>query len=396
MLEFAHLLSLLSLVHGIVLGGILFFISSEKKPTRYLGIFLCSWGFSFVPNVLRDFGIFDQYPSLIFLPIRFYFLSFPILYLYVKRIVLGARFIENKLHFLPGLVEFVIFAGLCIFIAPENKLSIQNSEAFWKFEIIYHVVVSVYVLCYLMLIFKLIAQNKVYVEDYYSDLGSKLLKWIKALNFGFTFLTIESITVLLIYLFGIDQRWENSFEVSIVIFTVENCCYWLLMYWALFFSYRQYGNQLDILPVAVVQGAIYGEISSILVKSLNEDTSLEELSEEDKLEYGNIYRRLVLILEKSKCYTDPELTIANLAQQVEVHHRKLSKVINFKANCNFNLFINRYRVEEAKRIMADPERARLITLETVGQEVGFKSRSSIYTAFKRIEGKTPAKFIFKP
>jgi AraC-like DNA-binding protein len=52
-------------------------------------------------------------------------------------------------------------------------------------------------------------------------------------------------------------------------------------------------------------------------------------------------------------------------------------------------FINRYRVKEAQRLMEKPT-MRHLTVEEIGYEAGFRSRSGFYGAFKRETGHSPA------
>ncbi len=391
MLDFAILLSFLTLSHGLVLGGVLFFLASKQKPTKYLGLFLITWGFSFLPNMLSDFGILETNPFLIFLPVRFYFLSFPLLYLYAQEVI-GRKEQRILPHLIPGIIEFVVFLGLFLLIPSDVKVEIQESEFYYKIDFPYHLIANVFVLYYLIKTLRLIAENALLVVNYYSSLESKLLKWFKFLCFGFIVITIFNMLILGMYFIATMFDFIISIDTSLILYVSQHITFWILMYWTVFFGYRQFHVQVEKIS-QVEKGAIH--LIEKIEDGLEGSQFVKVFTEEDQLEIDNIFRRLETKIEETKCFIDPELNIADLAKILEIHHRKLSKVINNKANCNFNLFINKYRVEEAKKMMADPDRARFLTLEVVGQEVGFKSRSSIYTAFKRIEGKTPASFLMK-
>ena len=56
---------------------------------------------------------------------------------------------------------------------------------------------------------------------------------------------------------------------------------------------------------------------------------------------------------------------------------------------NFALFINEYRVAEAKQLLQENNQ---FTLESIGFEAGFSSKSTFYATFKKLVGKTPAAF----
>ncbi|MCK5455567.1 MAG: AraC family transcriptional regulator, partial [Melioribacteraceae bacterium] len=67
------------------------------------------------------------------------------------------------------------------------------------------------------------------------------------------------------------------------------------------------------------------------------------------------------------------------------------EVINTKTGMNFFDFINRYRIEEVKKEIIKPENDNL-TLLAVAMDVGFNSKSSFNTLFKKYVGLTPSKY----
>ncbi len=69
----------------------------------------------------------------------------------------------------------------------------------------------------------------------------------------------------------------------------------------------------------------------------------------------------------------------------------MSQTINSKRNLNFNDFINSFRIEEAKKRMADRE-FRNLTFEAIGKSVGFNSRTSFISAFKKFTSCTPSEY----
>ncbi|WP_237443362.1 helix-turn-helix domain-containing protein [Sinobacterium norvegicum] len=54
-------------------------------------------------------------------------------------------------------------------------------------------------------------------------------------------------------------------------------------------------------------------------------------------------------------------------------------------------FVNNYRIEAARRILLDPDTSNMPIVE-LAIEVGFKSKSSFYDAFKRATNMTPTQF----
>ena len=93
-------------------------------------------------------------------------------------------------------------------------------------------------------------------------------------------------------------------------------------------------------------------------------------------------------MENKKPYLDFELTLQKLCVQIERPEKELSILINHHMGKHFFDFINEYRIEHAKMILSNPDKKHQTILEILYQ-VGFNSKSSFYTAFKKITGKTP-------
>lgn len=94
---------------------------------------------------------------------------------------------------------------------------------------------------------------------------------------------------------------------------------------------------------------------------------------------------------KNEPYLDSSLTILDLAEQVKMPVKDLSALINLYMKKHFFDFINEYRIEKSKEILKDPSQKDLTILEIL-YEVGFNSKSSFSTSFKKHTGKTPTDF----
>jgi AraC-like DNA-binding protein len=105
----------------------------------------------------------------------------------------------------------------------------------------------------------------------------------------------------------------------------------------------------------------------------------------------NYYCRLTKLLETEKPYLKNDLTLQSLASSLSLSTHFLSQVINQKFNQNFYDLINNSRIEEAKKIMSDPEKNHL-SIAAVGFEAGFNSVSSFNSFFKKMMKMTPSEF----
>lgn len=112
------------------------------------------------------------------------------------------------------------------------------------------------------------------------------------------------------------------------------------------------------------------------------------LSSEDVHNSGE---RLKKILQEEKIYLDPDLSINLLAGKVGLPVKELSRVINEYFGVNFYDLINRYRIDEARRIMESSDGMNKTILEIL-YEAGFNSKSVFNNSFKKYTGITPTQF----
>jgi AraC-like DNA-binding protein len=101
--------------------------------------------------------------------------------------------------------------------------------------------------------------------------------------------------------------------------------------------------------------------------------------------------RLLRVLDEEKLYLNPNLSLRDLAQRLRIHPNHLSRVINERFGLSFNDFINRYRIDEAKRRLADPAERETSVLD-IALGSGFFSKSVFNTAFKKFAGTTPSEY----
>jgi AraC-like DNA-binding protein len=100
---------------------------------------------------------------------------------------------------------------------------------------------------------------------------------------------------------------------------------------------------------------------------------------------------LLLYMEQKKPYLDPELSLTTLAKQFGVNRGQLSQLINEGIGDNFYNFVNKYRVEQVKKFMTDPQ-LKNYNMLGLALEAGFKSKSTFNLIFKRFTGLTPTEF----
>ncbi|MBN9297537.1 MAG: helix-turn-helix transcriptional regulator [Filimonas sp.] len=99
-------------------------------------------------------------------------------------------------------------------------------------------------------------------------------------------------------------------------------------------------------------------------------------------------QKLITLIETKRPYLEPELTLTDLARQLDTNASMLSRIINDGTGRNFNEFINYYRVQEVVKKMYAGEH-QVQTLLAIAFDCGFNSKATFNRSFKKITGKTP-------
>ena len=104
------------------------------------------------------------------------------------------------------------------------------------------------------------------------------------------------------------------------------------------------------------------------------------------------YKSMILeSMSKNELYKDHNITLGKFAKSLSLTTHVVSQVINEQLSCNFNDFINSYRVEEAKKMLRDND-MKNITVASIAYDCGFNTLSAFNTAFKKFTGLTPSQF----
>lgn len=112
------------------------------------------------------------------------------------------------------------------------------------------------------------------------------------------------------------------------------------------------------------------------------------------VEEVRLYQRIRDVMERDRVFLDPNLSLRRLATLVDTNTKYLSQVINHFRNENFLTFVNSYRIEEVKNRIREYQHKEL-TFFGVGQQCGFKNKSTFYKVFRDHTGLTPNAFAKK-
>ncbi|QTE24314.1 helix-turn-helix domain-containing protein [Polaribacter cellanae] len=356
----ASLVDTLGLVQGIILGLLLIFINRKsEKSTIFLGLFIVGYSLDLLPTILNDINAIELYPQLIGLPVSASWLLFPLFYIYIQKVSIFSKQYTSYWVLYPGILSLII--QCIIFILPlELKLNILNSVWYQVTEFIS----IIYGLWIGVLAVKWINRHIAELQNQYTDTAFKELRWAK------TYIVIGLFATLIFFL--TDSFFE--FKYQTLLFSILNV---VLLYWI------------------SLRGILQTNVSSVFAISTDKVTEKKQVEKDNKISTKEDQQQLAISLEsylkKTKDFEKPDLTIVDLAEGLGVHSRKLSNTINAVYNKNFNTYINGFRIEKVKNLL-DSDISNNLSIEGIGIEAGFKSKSSFYAAFKKELSCTPLQY----
>jgi AraC-like DNA-binding protein len=100
-------------------------------------------------------------------------------------------------------------------------------------------------------------------------------------------------------------------------------------------------------------------------------------------------KKLERAMIEKNVFKNPNLKLNDLASEINVSPHQLSQLLNDNLGKGFTLFINEYRIEEACKILSATGN---LTIEAISDEVGFNSKSTFFSTFKKLKGMTPAMY----
>lgn len=102
--------------------------------------------------------------------------------------------------------------------------------------------------------------------------------------------------------------------------------------------------------------------------------------------------KLLKCMTEDKLFLTPQLTLSQLALAVKTNRTYLSQYINGKGE-SFSDLVNKYRVEEACRLLNDPTLN--LSMVDLAAQCGFNSISSFNRYFYKVTGMSPTKYRLK-
>ncbi len=363
-LSFLSVLILFGFVQGLILVAAINRIKDRNiESNRILSALILLISLVLLSRLVYGKGvtIWMAWPHLFLLPDITMFLYGPLFYLYIKSLLLEnkSKISENWFHFIPFGLHLILLSYY-LFESKEKYLNRLMTGDLW--EVPYAEYASLlHIAIYLGLSFFIFKTHKKqissnlqtkypldYLRHFFILVSICWVTWLySSLASNFTFLPRFTF-------FSYNLSWV---ALSLVTF--------LLAYYSM--------SQQEIFKIKLVEKKYEGSTLS-----------------KEKLDH--LEQQLKKLMQNSKPFLDKALTRQQLASQMQIHPKDLSRLINERHGMNFFDYVNSFRVTEFQSLCRNNEYQHL-SLLGIAFEAGFNSKTTFNTAFKKFTGTTPNQFL---
>ncbi|MFZ1082982.1 MAG: helix-turn-helix domain-containing protein, partial [Candidatus Kryptoniota bacterium] len=289
------------------------------------------------------------------------FLWGPTFYFYVKSFAFSDFKLEWKhlLHTIPALMVFLYFLATYYPLNVSAKLVIVHTWTSSRVPLPIAVIRFLQILIYNFASLHVLKNYSEELKENFSSMAQISLSWLRLLIISF--IAAYSISVIGFFLY-----------------------LGFLSYWY---------------PVTLFVDFVYFVFFNIIFfKGWHQQEIFNGIEERKKYQSSNLtsdeaqalIEKINAFVEQNKPHLIPGLTINQMAKKMNLPMRTLSQIINEYFGQNFYDYINKLRIEEAKRILRE-QGCKKTVLEVL-YEIGYNSKSSFNAEFKKATGLTPTEF----
>ena len=366
--SFTDILGVLIAFLSLFFAFYLLTIKSENKLSNYL------ISFYLIIRAIDSGAIFSSqlispnYPGLGLLINTLFFLSPPLLYLYICSTTYKDFKLSTK-HFFHAITFLVAIAILIprFYLADfDDKIEIlkANDGIIIEMKLVF-LMLHLQVFTYIIASFLTILKAKKLLLENYSFGNTNYYNWL------FTLITLIAIETIVSTFKNVFMIYELSAQYNLAM-TLTGLTALFFICWLVIKAlqspelYRKVDNKQPL-------------VKQLIAKKPQKAVNNSEL------------KKLEDYMKIKEPYLDPSLNLYDLSKQLEMPSRELSILINHNLNQHFFDFINDYRIRKAMELLSDKQNKKLTVLEIL-YKVGFNSKSSFNTAFKKHTGSTPTNF----
>jgi AraC-like DNA-binding protein len=105
----------------------------------------------------------------------------------------------------------------------------------------------------------------------------------------------------------------------------------------------------------------------------------------------DLFARIERQMREGRPWSDPDLDVGTIARQLGTYPNAVSRSLARAGDTTFYQYVNRYRIQEAQRLLSSPEESRT-KVEALGRQAGFRARSTFFKLFRASTGLTPSEY----
>jgi len=388
------------ILQGLVLAGVLLFApSGHGVANRFMAGLVIAIALSLWQSLMIRNGFYFRHPTGWPLIATLNFTWGPLLYLYAYSLTRSAVNWRHSIHFVPAMLLLLLagYTTFWVYTIEEQRSFLHylwgprtgqtlkqhvvgDVPSFLRLWIDLHLQGTFFVIqfgTYCFLVLGLIHRHNSRLKEHFSSLERMNLRWLRSLTlicllFLTLFLIFNRSQVMLAGYFDIDALAPSApfiFLVFIVYFIGTAATFQS----SLVRGDESVENVENPITTEEIKSSKYGRSGLSPEEAEKHKTLLEQTMRDEKL------------------YLECDLTLPDFAKQTGLTTHQVSQIINEQMNQSFFSFVSNYRIELARQIMNDPK-TRNMPIVDVAMEVGFKSKSSFYNAFKKATGMTPSQF----
>lgn len=363
----------LLLIAGAIQGFafIAFTILKQKKVSKviiYLNLMVLFLSLNNLQAWLIDNGYSSNFFFIKWLKVPWYMLLFPMFYLFLRHYLQ----VKSKLKKLLRISLFIFSAELIIrtiLIAYTyyfvEELNSSLIELYASIEEIFNALFGIFIIYKSgFLVFKQ-KERYGYISTY-DD-----VRWIKVfLQLG---ILIISFWIMAIVIHNVTGNVSAYLPLRLGTS--------VLLYWIGYQGFFRYKIVKDRISL---RSHISNDQFQELIISLPKVKNNSDKHEKD-------FEKINKHITSTQRFLDAGLTMNRIAEELRMSPSHFSKIINSYSNSNFSDYINSFRVEQAKKLLAD-DSFDSYTIVAIGLECGFNSKSTFYKAFKKLTNLTPTQY----
>ncbi len=366
-----NLLSVVTIISLFISFFLAFFLltvkTEHKTSNRIFAFFLIITAIDTSEPLISQFS--DGPSNLGILRTTIAFLQIPAFYLYILSVCYSDFKWKPKylVHLLPFLIVNLAFVPRFYAVDLDSKINfIVNRQNMIELKF-NHWLLHFQILIYFTAVFLLLRKaKKLYLEN---NSGGSLNSY----NWLFQLTSVLAVLYLIVILKNIFKFSDYSYvsdwiKIGILVLQLFIICWYL---------YK-----------ALNDPGLFRNIDSKL--KLVSEIILEEKKIEPEILNEDLLKLKKYMIDE-KPFLNPALTIQDISKEMNVPVRELSVLINHQLGQHFYDFVNTYRIENAMEILKDATKSKVTILEIL-YEVGFNSKSSFNTAFKKQTGNTPTEY----